>query len=123
MFCGLIHDLSWTVFLVCLKEMCILLLLHSMSVRSFGLKYAKLHQSCLTLSQPHGLAGARVFCPWDSPAKNIRMGCHILLQGIFQTHGSNPHLLCLLHWQAGSLRLVPPGKTWVKVWFNSDVSY
>ena len=27
-------------------------------------------------------------------------GCHFLLQGIFPTQGSNPHLVCLLHWQA-----------------------
>ena len=27
-----------------------------------------------------------------------------------QTQGSNPYLLCLLHWQAGSLPLAPPGK-------------
>ena len=38
------------------------------------------------------------------------LSCHALLQGIFPTQGSNPHLLCLLHWQAGSLPLVPPGK-------------
>jgi len=30
--------------------------------------------------------------------------------GIFPTQGSNPHLLCLLHWQAGYLLLAPPGK-------------
>ena len=30
------------------------------------------------------------------------MGCHFLLQGIFPTQGSKPHLL---HWQAGSLPL------------------
>ena len=30
--------------------------------------------------------------------------------GIFPTQGSNSCLLCLLHWQAGSLPLVPPGK-------------
>ena len=35
-------------------------------------------------------------------------GCHALLQGIFLTQGSNPCLLCLLHWQAGFLSLVPP---------------
>ena len=28
----------------------------------------------------------------------------------FSTEGSNPHLLCLLHWQAGSSLLAPPGK-------------
>ena len=37
-------------------------------------------------------------------------GFHSLLQGIFQTQGSSLRLLCLLHWQAGSLPLVPPGK-------------
>ena len=38
------------------------------------------------------------------------MGCHALLQGLFLTQGSNLHLLHLLHWQAGSLPLAPPGK-------------
>ena len=48
------------------------------------------------------------------------VGCHALLQGIFPTQGSNPHLLYLLHWQAGSLPLAPPGKpkehtAWVQI--------
>ena len=30
-------------------------------------------------------------------------GCHFLLQGLFPTQRLNPHLLCLLHWQGGSL--------------------
>ena len=38
------------------------------------------------------------------------MGCYSLHQGIFPTQESNPHLLSLLRWQAGSLPLVPPGK-------------
>ena len=38
----------------------------------------------------------------DSPGKNTGAGCHALLQGIFLTQGSNPSLLRLLHWQAGS---------------------
>ena len=46
----------------------------------------------------------------DSPDKNTGVGCHALLQGIFPTQGSNPHLLCLLHWQMGSLPLSPPEK-------------
>ena len=33
-----------------------------------------------------------------------------ILQGVFPAQGSNPCLLCLLHWQAGSLPLVPYGK-------------
>ena len=37
-------------------------------------------------------------------------GCHDLLQGIFLTLGLNLSLVCLLHWQAGSLSLAPPGK-------------
>ena len=32
-------------------------------------------------------------CPWDSPGKNIGVGCHFLLQGIFLTQGLNLHLL------------------------------
>ena len=48
-------------------------------------------------------------CPWDSPGKKTRVGCHALLQGILPIQGSNPCLSCLLHWQAGSLPLVPPG--------------
>ena len=47
-------------------------------------------------------------CPWDSPGKKTRVGCHALLQGILPIQGSNPCLSCLLHWQAGSLPLVPP---------------
>ena len=35
---------------------------------------------------------------------------HFLFQEIFPTQGSNPSLLCLLHCQADSLPLVPPGK-------------
>ena len=52
----------------------------------------------------------RLLCPWDPPGKNTGVGCHSLLQGIFQTQGSNLQLLRLLHWQAGSLPLVPPRK-------------
>ena len=35
--------------------------------------------------------------------------------GIFLTQGSNPHLLCLLHRQIGSLPLVPPGNPQLKL--------
>ncbi|XP_070336638.1 coiled-coil domain-containing protein 171 isoform X1 [Odocoileus virginianus] len=36
----------------------------------------------------------------DSPGKNLGVGCHFLLQGIFPTQGLNPCLLHLLHWQS-----------------------
>ena len=64
--------------------------------------------NCSLLSnslQHHRLLAARVLGSWNFPAKNTGMGCHFLLQGIFLTQGSNPHFLCLLHWQADSLPL------------------
>ena len=50
----------------------------------------------------HGLLPFRLLCPWDFPGKNIEVGCHFLLQGIFLTQGLNLHLL---HWQTESLPL------------------
>ena len=47
-----------------------------------------------------------LLCPWDSSGKDIQVGCQFLLQGIFLTHGLNPHLL---HWQAVSLPLSHQG--------------
>ena len=38
------------------------------------------------------------------------VGCHSLFQGILPTQGLNLCLLCLLHWQVGSLPPAPPGK-------------
>ena len=75
-----------------------------------------------TISSPNVLTHVQLFaapwivatmllCSWDFPGKNTGVGCHALLQGIFLTQGSNPHLLCLLHWQVDSLPLEPPGKT------------
>ena len=57
------------------------------------------HFSSVQLFVTHGLLPARLLCPQDSPGKNTEMGCHDLLQEIFSSHGSNPHLSCLLHWQ------------------------
>ena len=59
-------------------------------------------QLCSNSLRPQGLQPARLLCPWDSPGKNTGEGCHSLLQGIFPTQGSNPHLL---PWQAGRLPL------------------
>ena len=68
--------------------------------------HAKLLQSCLTLCNPMdcGPQGSSVY--GDSLGKITGVGCHALLQRIFLTQGSNPPLLCLLYWQAGSLPLV-----------------
>ena len=51
----------------------------------------------------------KLLCPWDSPGKNIRVGCHALLQGIFPTQGWNWCLLHLLRWQVGFLPLAALG--------------
>ena len=53
-------------------------------------------------------------CVWlfETPytvGKNSGEFCHFLFQGISQP-GMEPHLLGLLHWQADTLPLAPPGK-------------
>ena len=57
-------------------------------------------------SRLRGLKPARLLCPWDFPGKNIAVGYHFLLQGIFLTQGLNTHLL---HWQGESLPLCHQG--------------
>ena len=51
-------------------------------------------------SSVHGILQARI----------LERSGHFLLQGIFQTQGSNPRFLCLLNWQADSSLLASPGK-------------
>ena len=63
------------------------------------------HQTCLSMG---------------SPGKSNEVGCHILLQGIFPTQWLKLHLLRLLHWQAGSLPLVLPGKPQICRWYHSN---
>ena len=57
---------------------------------------AKSLQLCLTLSTLW-TDSAKLLCPWISPGKNTGVGYPALLQGIFPTQGSKPHLLPLLH--------------------------
>ena len=89
-----------------------------------GGQYTAIVHACYIASvvsdslRPHGLGTATwsflcrrptsLLCPWDSPGKNTGVGGRFLLQGIFPTQGSNPHLLCLLHWQEGPLGQVLP---------------
>ena len=55
--------------------------------------------SCaVTLCDP-----TRPLCPWNSPGKNTRVGCHALLPGITSTQGLNPGLHCRSH-QGRALR-------------------
>ena len=39
----------------------------------------------------------RLLCPWNSPGNNTGVSCLALLQRIFLTYESNPHLLWLLN--------------------------
>ena len=70
---------------------------------------AKSPQLRLILCNPMDCSPPGTSVLWASPGKNTGVGCHALLQGIFPTQGANPCLLCLLHWQVGSLPLAPPG--------------
>ena len=82
-----------------------------------------LHVCACSVAQLY-LTHARLLCPWEFLGQNTGVGCHFLLQGIFLTQGSNPSLLCLLHWQAGSLSLshlgsssfcTSPPKMWASI--------
>ena len=55
------------------------------------------HFSRVRLFAASWTVACQAACAWDSPSKNAGVGFHALLQGIFLTQGSNPHLLCLLH--------------------------
>ena len=76
--------------------------------------------------------------PWNFPGKNTGVSCWALLQELFLTQGWKPWLLGLLHWLAGSLPLVVPGKlctiymyinrvsSWLHnqmAWLNLDPSF
>ena len=70
-----------------------------------------LSRLCPILCDPMVTKTARLLCPWDSPSKDTRVGSREL-----SDPGIKPHLLHLLHWQAGDVKaggtlpLVPPGK-------------
>ena len=71
--------------------------MHSYSATSVISNALQPMDSSLPASSVHGIFQARIL-EWVA-----------FLQGIFLTHGLNPCLLCILHWQAGSLPLAPPG--------------
>ena len=76
--------------------------------------HTKLLQSCPTLRDPmdcsppgspvHGTLQVRIL-EWVAMPSS---------RASFPTQGLNPHLLCLPHWQVGSLPLAPPGKPFSK---------
>ena len=54
------------------------------------------HSAMSDSLQPNGLQPIRLLCPWNTPGKNTRVGCHSTLQGVFPTQGLN---LSLLHYR------------------------
>ena len=58
--------------------------------------------------QPHGLYSPPGSSVYGILQARIRVSCHAR-HGMFSAQGLNLHLLCLWHWQAGSLPLAPPG--------------
>ena len=82
---------------------------NSESVNVSTCLHAKSLQSCLTLCNPLDSSSPGSSVHGILQGKNTGVGCHALLQRIFLTQGSNLHLLCLLHWQEGSLPLTPSG--------------
>ena len=73
--------------------------------------------------RPHGRQPPRLCCPWDSPGKNIGVGCHFLLQCMKVKSGSEVAQSCptlrdpmdcsppgsTLHW---ALPIMSPVKGW-----------
>ena len=57
-----------------------------------GLSFCLVTQLCLTLFNPVDCSLSSSSVHGDSPGQNTGMGCHALLQGIFQTQGLNPGL-------------------------------
>ena len=62
-------------------------------------------QSCSILCDPMNCSLTRLLCPWDFPGEKTEVGCHILLHGLFPTHGLNPCLLYIFHGYVNSLSL------------------
>ena len=68
----------------------------------------------------------RFLCPWDFTGKNTWVGCHFLLQEVFQTQGSNLNLLysrrILYHWatwEAPSKKIILI-KSIFRIWMSCE---
>ena len=66
---------------------------HKHPYASISLGVLSVAQLCLTLCNCLDFGLPDSFVHGDSPGKNIGMGCHALLQGIFPNQGLNPGLL------------------------------
>ena len=91
---------------------------------SFTCVHAKLLQSCLTLATPWTVAHqVPVFMGF--PRQEYWSWLPGPPPGDLPDPRSNLHLLCLLHWQVGSLSLAPPGKPMIygTIWYINTIWY
>ena len=79
---------------ILILSMCVCMLCCFSHVQFFVTLWTVTHQAPLSMG----------FC-----RENTGVSYHAVLQGIFPTQGSNLSLLLLLHWQAESLLVAPPG--------------
>ena len=71
--------------------------------------HAKLLQSFLIV-QSYGMYPTRLLCQQILQARILEWVAMPSSRGFFPTQGSNQSLLCLLHWETGSLPLAPAEK-------------
>ena len=74
---------------------------------------AKLFQSCPTLCSPVDYSPPSPSVYGDSPARILELVAVPSPRESSRPRDQTPCLLCLLHWQAGSLPLAPPGKPYL----------
>ena len=77
-------------------------LFHSMTQLKSSCVHPKSLKLCPTLYDHMVAKTARLLCPWDSPSKDTGVGCPP--PGDLPDPGIKPHLLHLLHWQAGDVK-------------------
>ena len=96
---------------------------YHLDTSTYALVYACMHaQLCPTLCNPWTVAH-QASLSMGFPRQEYWSGLHFLLQKVFRIHGSNPSVLCLLHWQAGSLPLAPHGKPIHEFRHSINISY
>ena len=84
------------------------------AVHGVAKSWTRLSDSVTAATMDCSLPGS--FCPWDFPGKNIGVGFHFLLQGIFLTQDLNP-----MSPTCGFFTTGPPGKrlplnTYSRIW-------
>ena len=78
--------------------------------KNTGKKVKSLSRTGL-FATPWTVACTKLLCPWDFLSKSTGSGLPFPSPGDLPYPGIEPLSLCLLHWQAGSSPLAPPGKS------------